>query len=304
LKPPPSLSSPPSPFFTGPRAHPVSAPQAANPAGNSAHAIVLCTDIFGYELPNVRQLALQLSAAAGVDVYVPDIIGGGDALAPEFDRELLGPWFGRHGDEQTMPLVARALAALRAAGKVRLMTLGFCWGARYALLAACGAEPLADAFGVAHPTKTAPQDYVGASVPGLFLLAETDGMFPAPAVEQTKALLEGKGHFVFKGPWAGTSHGFVVRGDDSVPEVQKAREEARAAAATFYKELAAAWAEADASGHGHSHGGAACGGHSHGGGHSHAAPAAPAASGGGHSHGGKECGGHSHAGGGGGCAVA
>jgi dienelactone hydrolase len=255
-------------------------------------------------LPNVRQLALQLAAAASVDVYVPDIIGGGDAMAPDFDRALLGPWFSRHGDEQTTPLVASALGALRAAGKVRLMTLGFCWGARYALLAACGAEPLADAFGVAHPTKTSPADYAGASVPGLFLLAETDGMFPPAAVEETKALLKGKGHFKFEGPWPGTNHGFVVRGDDGVPEVQKAREEARAAAAGFYKELAAAWAAADANGHEHSHGGAACSGHGHaGGGHSHAAAPKAEGGGGGHSHGGKECG-HSHAGGGSGCSVA
>jgi hypothetical protein len=148
-------------------------------------------------------------------------------------------------------------------------------------------------------------------VPGLFLLAETDGMFPAAKVAETRALLGGAAQFVFEGPWPGTNHGFVVRGDDAVPAVAAAREAARAAAAKFFLALLPVWEEEAAHGHshagghshahaaapvaggGHSHGGEACGGHGH----------APEPAAGGHSHGGKECGGHGHDSGSG-CALA
>ncbi len=115
-------------------------------------------------------------------------------------------------------------------------------GARYALLAAT--EGIANAFAVAHPTKTVPEDYgKAAEKDGLFLLAETDGMFPAAAVEATRAL-NVHNRFVFHGPWPKTNHGFVVRGDDAVPEVASGRAQARAAAAQFFMQLATKWEEA------------------------------------------------------------
>ena len=252
------------------------------PCPGSAHpraAIVICTDIFGMHLPNVQRLALELSAAAGVEVYIPDLCLG-EALAVDFERATLGAWFGRHGDAQTVPVLARALRALRAGGKERLMTLGFCWGARYAVLAAHAPHPLVDAWGVAHPTKTSPADFAAAApVPGLLLLAETDGMFPPEALAETRALLEAAGgaEHDFQGPYPGTAHGFVVRGDEAVPAVAAGRAAARAAAAAFAQRQLAAWAKAgprppsaygagcEEASHGHSHGG-----HSHsGGGHSH-----------------------------------
>ena len=219
------------------------------------------------------------------------------------------------------------------------MTLGFCWGARYALLAASGSRAVADAWGVAHPTKTAPSDYADAAnssgAPGLFLLAETDGMFPAAKVAETRELLAGKPEYVFEGPWPGTNHGFVVRGDDGVAAVAEARAAARAAAAKFFAKMLARWAEEEAHGHshggpdgGHSHAAAPSGGHSHAGGggrecargardagprgvlraiDGHLTPPPPlpspfsADSHGGHSHGGQECSGHGHGGGSSGC---
>ena len=159
-------------------------------AAASRAAIVLCTDIFGYELPNIRALALQLAEASGADVLVPDIVGDSDACAAEgFDFSTLPAWFNRHGDAQTRPRVEKAIALVKAAGKDRVMTLGFCWGARFALLAGGGGG--ADAWAVAHPTKTAPADYAAIAamgVPGLFLLAETDGMFPKEKVGVTSEL--------------------------------------------------------------------------------------------------------------------
>jgi dienelactone hydrolase len=250
-------------------------------SANPRYAVVVCTDIFGMNLPNVQSLAQELAAAAGVEVYIPDLCLGEPCSPKDFDMAQLPAWFSRHGDAQTLPVLKKVLRALRAGGKERIMTLGFCWGARYAVLAAHGPHPLVDAWAVAHPTKTSPPDYAAAApVPGLFLLAETDGMFPATAVAETRELLEGKGTYVFEGPYKGTSHGFVVRGDDSIPEVAEGRAAARAATAAFAKSQMASWQregpkpqsaygagcdDSSEGGGGHSHGG-----HSHsGGGHSH-----------------------------------
>lgn len=242
----------------------VVAPAAEADAVSKTQCIVICTDIFGHELPNVQILAKELAASCGVEVYIPDLCKG-DACAPTgFDFSQLPQWFSRHGDSDTMPVLSKVLAALRAGGKTRIMTLGFCWGARYAVLPAHGPTPLVDAFGVAHPTKTSPKDYIAASeagVPGLFLLAETDGMFSPEAVAETKEGVAGsKATYVFEGPYPGTNHGFVVRGDDSVPAVAEGRAAARAAIPAFFKQIQAQWTTAPllcaATGdhHGHSHG--------------------------------------------------
>jgi len=221
---------------------------------------VICTDIFGFELPNVQILAKELAASAGVEVYIPDICMG-DACAPEgFDFSKLPAWFSKHGDAETVPVLNKVLKALRAGGKERIMSLGFCWGARYAVLAAHGPEPKVDAWGVAHPTKTSVRDYTAAAeagIPGLLLLAETDNMFPPETVSEVRDALQAtKGTYVFEGPYAGTSHGFVVRGDDSIPAIAAGRTAARAAIPVFFRKMQEEWKTAPVlcrEAHGHSH---------------------------------------------------
>ena len=96
-------------------------------------------------------LALALSAATKADVYVPDIVGGADDFPAEGgDWGTLPAWFSRHGDDATMPRLRAAIAGARQVGVQKVVAFGFCWGARYAVLAAAPAVAAADAWAVAQ----------------------------------------------------------------------------------------------------------------------------------------------------------
>jgi len=228
-------------------------------------ACVLLTDVFGWALPNVRLLADKL-AARGVTTYVPDLHNGDslahDAIPIEPPSSLLArlgqgltllgslpsiiPWLRRHGDSAALPRLGAALRALKAqAGVERIVPCGFCWGGRYAILLGGGAAggllsvpgdelPRVTAFVAAHPSSVAvPHDLTAIQLPGLFLCAETDGMFPKAAValarRETARVGGGGGVEVYPG----TAHGFVVRGGAAVPAIVAARDAAVGAMAAF-----------------------------------------------------------------------
>ena len=111
------------------------------------------------------------------------------------------PWLSRHGDAVTVPLVEEALKEGRtwttAHGNGRLGAVGFCFGGRYAVLAAGGAEPRVDAYAAVHPSQiSVPADVEAVRRPGLFILAESDPRFSgefrfsaAPLVALESAML-------------------------------------------------------------------------------------------------------------------
>jgi dienelactone hydrolase len=211
----------------------------AGGAGPARAAVVILTDVFGWTLPNVRLLADRLSASSGCDVFVPDILAG-DALPPAgFDRATFPAWRGRHGDAETMPTVAAVLADVRARGARAVGALGFCFGGRYAALAAApppgGGAPAADAYAVAHPSFVTVELFTALTAPGLFLCASTDAQFPPDMADAVEAGLAAGGvaGVEFR-RFAGTAHGFAVRGSEDDPVVVAARDEALAAAAAFF----------------------------------------------------------------------
>lgn len=198
-------------------------------------AIVICTDIFGQVLPNVRLLADKLAAKTGFTVYVPDILHG-DAISPDaFDRSTFMEWRSRHGDGPTLPVVEAVLAELLSKrGVTRVGIIGYCFGGRYAALAAKAG--LVHAYAVAHPSFVSVEDFTClASLPALFLCAETDAQFPAHVADEVEAALKGAGAAgVEFRRYPGTTHGFAVRGSEEDAVVLVARDDALDGAATFF----------------------------------------------------------------------
>ncbi|EOY05508.1 Alpha/beta-Hydrolases superfamily protein, putative [Theobroma cacao] len=121
---------------------------------DSKLAILLISDVFGYEVPNLRKLADKV-AAAGYFVVVPDFFYGdpADIDNPQFDREAWkkvhntfsimscgiptgGPtprqlsveseWMAKleKGFEDAKPVIA----ALKSKGVSAIGAAGFCWG--------------------------------------------------------------------------------------------------------------------------------------------------------------------------------
>ena len=99
-------------------------------------ALVYLVDIFGYAAVQARANAARMAAAGGgkLDVLIPDICAG-DACSHDFDFANLPAWFSKHGDDVTTPLVDAAVRGAREAGYSKVVTVGYCWGARASLLA-------------------------------------------------------------------------------------------------------------------------------------------------------------------------
>ncbi|KAK6615132.1 dienelactone hydrolase family protein [Botrytis cinerea] len=149
--------------------------------GSKAKTIIFLVDIFGYEFKNVRLLADNY-AKAGFYVYIPDVHQGNSiplsflqSVEPPLQiREqqslvertkatgvvatTLPPWLVRHREGVTKPLVSSFIAHIRGVpGTGKVGALGFCWGGRYAILAAHGEV---DAAVACHPSLVSvPADF-------------------------------------------------------------------------------------------------------------------------------------------------
>ena len=134
------------------------------------HCASLIEDlVFGWQFPNSRLLADEY-AKAGFFVYIPDFLQG-DSLPISFLDNIeptlkardnlsvtdkaknaaivpatLGTWLPKHTEGTTKPLIDGFVNTLRTTpGTQKVGAVGFCWGARYAILEAHG--PSENEFG-------------------------------------------------------------------------------------------------------------------------------------------------------------
>lgn len=200
--------------------------------GDKDFAVIILTDVFGWQLPNVRLIADKMAAGLGCSVFVPDILGG-DAISGPIDREKFPAWLGRHTPDVTMPLVRTAISAVKQEYAVKKVAVqGYCFGGRYCALT--GAEGLVDAYGVAHPSFIKVEDFSKLAIPGFFACAETDSQFPPAMADEMEAVLNASGvpHEFRRYP--GTTHGFAVRGSEDDGKVVAARDDALAGVLVFF----------------------------------------------------------------------
>lgn len=127
-------------------------------SASSSSALIICTDVFGYELVNVRLVADKYAALGTFDVYIPDLHMNDSLRAETFDPIFLPPkgffnsiksgfkfaaslptllsWFSRHNDKISTPIVDKFMFALRterpSLGK--LGAIGYCWGGKFSVL--------------------------------------------------------------------------------------------------------------------------------------------------------------------------
>lgn len=216
------------------------------PSAASSKCVVIAPDVFGWQLPNVRLIADKMASEHGILTIVPDLLDNDalplDAFNKGFTPELAA-WFERHGDAEAIcGILGRVIADAKTTyGVAKVGVQGYCWGARFAILA-CGTglaagAALADAFAVAHPTRVAvPKDIEALTRPGIFLCAEIDEAFTPANVADAKAITAAKTAadagliYEFK-HYPGTKHGFAVRGDDTTLE---ARNDALASGCAFF----------------------------------------------------------------------
>lgn len=217
--------------------------------------IVFLTDIFGYELPNVRILA-DLYAKEGFYCIVPDIlesdpidIGFLQTVEPPLkDKQqaglidtakntalvgaTLGPWLPKHREAVTLPIVEKFIDEIRKApGTKKIGTIGFCFGGRYSILMAHGKV---DAAYACHPSLVGiPADFDPVNKPLSLAVGTEDSLLDNKSVDQIKEILSKKQDTEVV-VYQDQVHGFSLRGDYSSDKDKKAQDDALKQGVTWF----------------------------------------------------------------------
>lgn len=162
----------------------------------------------------------------------------------------LGPWLIRHREAVARPLIENFIDKVRyIPGTDKVGAIGFCWGGRYALLAAGKAVSSAEGKGVdaayaCHPSLVSiPADFEEIAVPTSLALGEKDSLLGEAEVKQIQEVFEKKKQGVEWVPlkesevrvYADQVHGFALRGDWSSEKDKKAMDDAEKQGIDWFK---------------------------------------------------------------------
>jgi len=226
-------------------------------------SIIFLVDIFGWGFPNVRLLADNY-AKAGYFAYVPDVHEN-DSLPISFLQDVepplsvrenlslvekgtktakvgatLGPWLIKHREAVSKPIIDGFIQTIRyTPGTDKLGVIGFCWGGRYAILAAHDAEPghSVDAAYACHPSLVAiPGDFDPVTKPLSLAMGTKDSLLGEKEIGQIEEVMgkkTGVPHEIRT--YEDQVHGFALRGDWSSDKDKKAMDDAEKQGIDWFK---------------------------------------------------------------------
>ncbi|PWY86052.1 dienelactone hydrolase family protein [Aspergillus heteromorphus CBS 117.55] len=236
------------------------------PEGEAKGIIVIIPDAFGWEFVNNRILADHYAAKGGYRVYLPDFMKGN--AAPVWSIATLGavmktgslmdwvvkpyhvlravyamvPFMYRNRPVKSWPIVKGFFAALRKneGAALPVGAAGFCWGGKHTVFLAQGVEvdgkPLINAGFTGHPSMLEiPGDIEKITIPVSFAMGELDSAVKLPQIKQIESVLaqkEGAGEVKI---YYGAGHGFCVRADVMVKDVERQALEAEDQAIEWFK---------------------------------------------------------------------
>lgn len=217
--------------------------------GSKGKAVVFLVDIFGWNFPNTRLLA-DSYARAGYTAYIPDVHGG-DSLPISFLQDVepplavresqsivdkaaatakvgttLGPWLISHREAVSKPIIDDFLTTIRQRSDTeKLGVIGFCWGGRYAILAA-HAHTI-DAAVACHPSLVAiPADFDPVAKPLSLALGDKDSLLGEKEIGQIQEIMQKQECVSEVRVYEDQIHGFALRGDWSSEKDKKAMDDA------------------------------------------------------------------------------
>ncbi|XP_027353115.1 endo-1,3;1,4-beta-D-glucanase-like [Abrus precatorius] len=186
-------------------------------------ALILVSDVFGYEAPNLRKLADKV-AAAGFLVVVPDLLYGDyfDLDNPQFDREA---WRKAHRPDKACEDTKPIIAALKSLGVKAIGAAGFCWGGIVVVKMAISCD--IQAAVILHPGLVTENELNEVKVPLAILGAEIDNHFPPEKLKEVEEFLSAKVEYEsFVKLYPGVTHGWTVRYNVDDEAAVKSAEEA------------------------------------------------------------------------------
>ncbi|XP_042431359.1 endo-1,3;1,4-beta-D-glucanase-like [Zingiber officinale] len=190
-----------------------------SPSSNAA--VVLVSDIFGYEAPNLRKLADKV-AAAGFLVVVPDFFYG-DPYVPNPEKPLM-TWLEDHGTDKGFEDAKSVIEYLKSKGITLIGAAGFCWGGK--VVTELAKTDYVNAVVMLHPSLVKLDDINEIKRPTSILAAENDSITPLEIVKQFEEILCTRTEVdSFVKVFPGVAHGWTVRyGTDDEAAVEKAEE--------------------------------------------------------------------------------
>ncbi|XP_055815167.1 endo-1,3;1,4-beta-D-glucanase-like isoform X2 [Solanum dulcamara] len=189
---------------------------------HSKLAILLISDVFGYEAPLLRKLADKV-AAAGYLVVVPDFFYG-----EPLDREKhdIQTWLKDHGTDKGCEDAKAVIESLKSKGVSAIGAAGFCWGGMVVSKLA-NYETTIGAAVILHPGPITVDDINEVKVPTAILAAEHDHIFPPDQAKLVGDALSAKPEIEsFVKIFPGVEHGWTVRYNVEDESAVKAAEEA------------------------------------------------------------------------------
>ncbi|CAF1244724.1 unnamed protein product [Rotaria sordida] len=203
--------------------------------GQGKSAIVIFTDIFGYSFINVRKLADSFAQGCQTTVFIPDYFNG-DPMDPNEPNlwDLLPGWLKKHPTTDACDIADRFISTIKGDYE-SIQVIGFCYGAKVVvhLITHPELSSLVKASVVAHPSFLVKEEAKQIRRPILFLCAENDTLFIPDLRQEFEKELNSNGLGTFI-EYPGTSHGFVVRPDDS-QQVNQQKDKAVQDAIHFFK---------------------------------------------------------------------
>ncbi|MED6132385.1 hypothetical protein PIB30_018408 [Stylosanthes scabra] len=194
---------------------------SGNPHSN--RAVLLISDVYGFEAPNLRKLADKV-AAAGYYVVVPDYFHG-DPYNPDNSARPIPVWLKDHGADKGFEASKPLIEELKTKGVSAIGAVGFCWGAK--VVVELAKVRLIQGAVLLHPSFVTLDDIKGVDIPIAVLGAEIDKMSPPELLKQfEEALVAKPGVASHVKVFPKVSHGWSVRYSNEDAVAVKAAEEA------------------------------------------------------------------------------
>ncbi|KAK4731881.1 hypothetical protein R3W88_024869 [Solanum pinnatisectum] len=192
-------------------------------SSDSQKAILLISDIFGYEAPNLRKLADKV-AAEGYYVVVPDFFYG-DPCNPENMERTMEVWLQSHGTDKGFEDAKQVITVLKDKGISAIGAAGFCWGGKVVVQLATSRN--IQAAVLLHPSFVSMDDFKEVKAPIAILGAEIDHLTPPELIMQFKEILSSKPEVdSFVKIYPGVAHGWTVRYNEEDKNAVQSAEEA------------------------------------------------------------------------------